>query len=1389
MAQDIISKIREAASSKGVDPDVAVRIAELESSLDPTAKAKRSSARGLFQVIDDTWKRYGGNPAKRFDVDENIRVGTNILADNTQRAKKALGRDPRPSELYAMHFFGGDVGLKVARSPEDRPIHALVTPSVLRANPQLKGKTAGQLMVGWEAKFPGAATVAVAAAQPEEREPGITRVSRSVPRPLPTAKPIPASSPLPTAKPIAASSPLTTTATPSPMQSAELPASYQAALAVSLLASDDEKEKKDEDEPSIAEQFLAQSPRTTALAGLDLSYQSPFPEPTPVRMAEGGATNPLDYTPSFGNVGLGPGFEDPGVVEMIGRFDRSGYSISPETEQQEKMELNNFLADKMSVDQITGDIDAIQSLRNLREADPGVFDTIVNTYSTVPSQVVQTGLGQIKEGLRTAQSSTDIPYEDFVSMARGMQDIRVNPGLVGKLSDLAGNIRSVTGGGSFGSKEEEFFIPGYSQGGAVPNLNEIPSVDALGRLIDKREDIRSESQRMLARLAAQQKSRKTPSGGFIPPPGFVRRQLELEERIRQASAPGSAAPMPLIDRPAMRVASDIVRGAVGGTSADPTNPSEAYKLMQGLTGAYLPTAPVVRTGQAAGAAIRQPTQSLVAAGQAFEELGGTAAEQLARLSRPNALGSQAGVIKAKGGNWPARHIQMRLDPLRTPMFRWQDPELRNAQVAEQIDEFRGSGASEQAVGQYAKSFEVPVAIDKWITNKLGKYIQNEMGTPQDPLRKLAREENITTAPPDLDRERVARYARTQRELATSLADYRYRATLPDGKTDTFTTMKDAEDWVAESNIPDRDKAYATIKAFVRDENYDEIPVVGLTPEGQPILESGKPAPFLPRQQETGHGLAKYWEDLVDSVVNPFTPGVVKAEIDLVRRGESTTPLGFRADETLAELSRISPRTPIYQLKPHALSELGFTKLTKDLEQMVSEPKLLPQALRIEPKDLDRMSVPDVVKRVEAFRNWQDEEYRREMLAKAANIPLYKEYDDGARWLRLTDLQDNKENRKYALAVGCDARWCTEQEYYIDQYTDPKRLPWPREIHVLTSRDGRPLVQIHTEVPDPSRAARTGDETYLRPAILEIRYRRNELDIPEIGYGFDRKKVKHEVLSRVQDYIRSADFRYVDEIGNAKLVDTAPYGDSDFVKRAEDVRRFGWDEQAFGPWQRFVDADSWNEAVARMQMNIRGPLLQLRNPPEGFSEGGPVKTKPPELTGINRVLDFIAQKLDPKWFATSGRILLETAQGVKTPITEKNFKPEELDIIRQLIALKGKENGVIGYDDYIMLARKMTKEGPMPVSVTPSIYSMADPLGNVQTTLGRFSYQADPKGNVQVIDRYDFNPPPQQDMREARTGDYGVFGPYAVIREYAGEKIPSGTSAGRDIRINLGPLQK
>jgi hypothetical protein len=175
---------------------------------------------------------------------------------------------------------------------------------------------------------------------------------------------------------------------------------------------------------------------------------------------------------------------------------------------------------------------------------------------------------------------------------------------------------------------------------------------------------------------------------------------------------------------------------------------------------------------------------------------------------------------------------------------------------------------------------------------------------------------------------------------------------------------------------------------------------------------------------------------------------------------------------------------------------------------------------------------------------------------------------------------------------------------------------------------------------------------------------------------------------------------------------------------------------------------------------------------------------PEVTGINHLTDWVAQKLNPNWFPTSGRTLLETVQGNRTPITEKNFSPDELNMLRKLIELKGGDAGDIQYRDYFKLKDLLRDQGKMPISYTPSIFSMGDPLGNIQTTLGRFKYARMPNGALQVVDTYDFNPIyPEGATQEARTGEYGALGPYSLIRDYAGEKIPPGY--GRNVKINLG----
>ena len=173
--------------------------------------------------------------------------------------------------------------------------------------------------------------------------------------------------------------------------------------------------------------------------------------------------------------------------------------------------------------------------------------------------------------------------------------------------------------------------------------------------------------------------------------------------------------------------------------------------------------------------------------------------------------------------------------------------------------------------------------------------------------------------------------------------------------------------------------------------------------------------------------------------------------------------------------------------------------------------------------------------------------------------------------------------------------------------------------------------------------------------------------------------------------------------------------------------------------------------------------------EGFLS--PDKKIQPELTGANRLVDFLLQKLKADMFPTSAKTLIETAQGNKEPITEKNFTPEELVALQKLIASTN-ERGDVQYPDYYNLMTKERKEkGTIPASLMPSILSMADPIGNLQTTLGRFTYSRDADGNLIVVDKYDFNKPSN------------LGGMYGLMRNYAGEKIPTGF--GRDVRINLG----
>jgi hypothetical protein len=167
-----------------------------------------------------------------------------------------------------------------------------------------------------------------------------------------------------------------------------------------------------------------------------------------------------------------------------------------------------------------------------------------------------------------------------------------------------------------------------------------------------------------------------------------------------------------------------------------------------------------------------------------------------------------------------------------------------------------------------------------------------------------------------------------------------------------------------------------------------------------------------------------------------------------------------------------------------------------------------------------------------------------------------------------------------------------------------------------------------------------------------------------------------------------------------------------------------------------------------------------------------------------LLDYFFDKAIPYIPAgklpTAGKTFIETLQGERSDITDKNFSLEELAIIQKLIeASKGR--GYVNYGDYTKLGMKQKEEGKLPMSISPSLLSLGDSLGNVQTTLGQFQYSIGNDGKVTVSDKYDFNPSDTSTNKEA---GIGLFGPYGMIREYAGKRIPPGK--GRNVSFTLTP---
>ncbi len=169
-ASPVAGAIQDAARSTGTSFEYLLTTAQIESNLNPAAQATTSTAKGLYQFIDQTWlatmKNSGAalgyssyaaaivqGPDGRYDVPDpaaraaimRLRTDPSVSAaiagaftrSNSAQLTIAIGRTPSEGELYIAHFLGPDGAAKLIGAATNQPNGnaAAMFPQAAAANP------------------------------------------------------------------------------------------------------------------------------------------------------------------------------------------------------------------------------------------------------------------------------------------------------------------------------------------------------------------------------------------------------------------------------------------------------------------------------------------------------------------------------------------------------------------------------------------------------------------------------------------------------------------------------------------------------------------------------------------------------------------------------------------------------------------------------------------------------------------------------------------------------------------------------------------------------------------------------------------------------------------------------------------------------------------------------------------------------------------------------------------------------------------------------------------------------------------------------------------------------------------------------------------------------
>jgi hypothetical protein len=408
------------------------------------------------------------------------------------------------------------------------------------------------------------------------------------------------------------------------------------------------------------------------------------------------------------------------------------------------------------------------------------------------------------------------------------------------------------------------------------------------------------------------------------------------------------------------------------------------------------------------------------------------------------------VVKPKGGNWVTGSVESVTQPLRNTLAEERTYHAFNRDQAnsggafqdwllqkwEENPEFRKISGL-QAANMFLKETGQPLllpqgpegAMNRWIDSKLAKYMRNEMGTPEDPIRLQA--DAFSARKADLLAQKDAQLEKAVSDMEVAR---QARGFTPEMMTSSQERIRQLQ---KERNFIEAQQGlhFDPPEARISQSNADRI-INSRNASGYPVEGMA--------QSDIG----QRWELLTDYGIIPSQAGTWQKNLT----GNLTPDL-----QRQTWINNLPPETPIYNSGYDLGGELGLRHLTDELTNALNPSSGLPKELLIDPAKLDKMSVPDVVKRVDDINAWRTVQKAEANAAIAGNSAtrLIKEYpENGKRWVELKLPEDgDQELLKQALQYEGE-----QLAHCVSGYC-PDVVSGDTRIFSLRDRSGKPHTTI------------------------------------------------------------------------------------------------------------------------------------------------------------------------------------------------------------------------------------------------------------------------------------------------------------------------------------------